>query len=148
MAEFLRMVAEKKVQVNPLISVIKPVEEAQAAYDAILSGESNAISALISYGAIAETTPTVPPRIMTLTAAKPKTDSIGVAVIGAGGLAKTFHLPNLQRLSGCHLEAVGQSYRPLFKTGRGKVWCTLLHYRLPRSSCRSQRARSALRYTP
>ncbi len=127
MAEFLRMVAEKKVQVKPLISVIKPVEEAQAAYDAILSGETNAISALISYGAIAEATPTVPPRIMTLTAAKPKTDSIGVAVIGAGGLAKTFHLPNLKRFSGCHLEAVVNRTGPSSKQAAEKFgarYCT------------------------
>src|SRR5690606_10050929 len=41
MGEFLRMLAEGKVRVKPLISVRKSLDEAEAAYTAILDRESN-----------------------------------------------------------------------------------------------------------
>lgn len=105
MAEFLRMIAEKKIQVKPLISVSKPVGEAQEAYDAVLSGDGTAIAALISYGdAASETAP--PKRVFALKSRASAADSVGIAVIGAGGFAQAFHLPNTGRIPGCHLEAV------------------------------------------
>lgn len=105
MAEFLRMIAEKKVRVHPLISLSKPVDEAQAAYDAILSGDGNAIAAVITYGDVPEQ-PAIPNRVLTLKKRGAKKGEVGVAVIGAGGLANAFHLPNLRRIAGCRLVAV------------------------------------------
>lgn len=104
MAEFLRMIAEKKVEVRPLISVVKPVTEAQAAYSAILEGGA-AIAALIRYG---ETTQTLeaPGRVLVLKSSKAPAGAIGMAVIGAGSIAQAFHLPNLAKMPGCKLEAV------------------------------------------
>jgi len=106
MAEFLRMVAEGKVQVKPLISVVKPVAEAQVAYNAILDGESNAISALIRYAEEEGLGAEAPRRVLVLKADKAASAGVGVAVIGAGGFAQAFHLPNIQRIPGCQLEAV------------------------------------------
>lgn len=105
MAEFLRMVAEKKVRVKPLISIVKPADAAQDAYTAILNPESGVIAALIGYGT-PEDAPAATPRSLTLRAAARATEGIGVAVIGAGSIAQAFHLPNLGRIPGCRLEAV------------------------------------------
>ena len=106
MSEFLRMIAEGKVQVKPLMSVVKPVDQAQEAYSIILDRESGAISALISYGA--DDAPAKKPaeRALVLKAAQPKTDQVAVAVIGAGGFASAFHLPNLAKMPEARLEAV------------------------------------------
>lgn len=105
MAEFLRMVAEGKVRVAPLISRIDDIDNAAAAYDAITSGAGDTIAALLRYPAPAEAE-ALPEHTLTLRAIAPTTDSIGVGVIGAGAFARAVHLPNLQKIVGCHLEVV------------------------------------------
>jgi len=106
MGEFLRMLAEEKVRVKPLMSVVKPVEQAQEAYGAILEKNSDAISALISYGV--EDAPDQKPteRRLVLKARQARSDQVGVAVIGAGGFASAFHLPNLAKMPEANLEGV------------------------------------------
>lgn len=128
MAEFLRMLAEGKVRVRPLMSVVKPVEEAQAAYSAILDKDSDTISALISYGSAEEAQGVAPPeRTLALKAAKRRTDRVGVAVIGAGGFANAFHLPNLARMPEAELvavvDAVGQKAKAAAEK-HGAQFCT------------------------
>ncbi len=105
MAEFLRMIAERKVQVKPLISVVKPVDEAQAAYSAILEGRPDVISALIHYGDVSGT-PSAPKCIFSLKTKSAASGGVGIAVIGAGAIAQAFHFPNIAKIPGCHLEAV------------------------------------------
>jgi len=106
MSEFLRMLAEDKVQVEPLMSVTKPIDNAGDAYSAILEKSSTAISALIDYGADAEEPAKPAERALMLKAAEPKAGRVGVAVIGAGGFASAFHLPNLAKMPEAQLEAV------------------------------------------
>ena len=106
MGEFLRMVAEKKVRVQPLTSMVRPVAQAQEAYSAILGKGSNAISSLIDYG-LEESAPAAPTqRQLLVRASEAQTGQVGVAVIGAGGFASAFHLPNLAKMPGASLEAV------------------------------------------
>lgn len=103
MAEFLRMVAEGKVRVKPLISVERPVEEADTAYETILSGSPNAIAALIRYDTPAAHPP--PARRMQLRSGSAQGE-VGVALIGAGAFASAYHLPSLGKIPGARVEAV------------------------------------------
>lgn len=106
MAEFLRMAAAGHVRVAPLISIAEPVDRADAAYTAVLGGQE-AIAALIRYGdPDSERDVTPPKRVFALRGAVKKETETGVAVIGAGGIATGFHLPNLGRIPGCRLVAV------------------------------------------
>lgn len=106
MSEFLRMISEGKVNVKPLISVVKPVEQADHAYSVILDTGTDTISALISYAAPDTVSEALPERRLVLRASGPPSDRVGVAVIGAGGFASAFHLPNTAKMPGASLEAV------------------------------------------
>ena len=127
MAEFLRMVAEKKVAVRPLISVVEPVEQAPKAYSAILDKDRETISAVISYGDDEAPAEAPVEHKLVLKAAKPKKDQVGVAVIGAGGFASAFHLPNLAKMPEARLEAVVDIVGHKAKTAaekHGARYCT------------------------
>lgn len=106
MAEFLRMVATGRVQVKPLISLQKPVDEAADAYAAILSPGPATISALITYPGGEDAAAATPPRTLVLKGTAKGNAALGVAVIGAGGFATGHHLPNLKRIANCRIEAV------------------------------------------
>ncbi|MFP4502779.1 MAG: bi-domain-containing oxidoreductase [Candidatus Hydrogenedentota bacterium] len=113
MTEFLRMLAEGKVRVAPLVSIVQPVDQAAEAYGAVLDTSKNTIAALIDYALPAEPEPA--PSRLALKAKAAPAGSIGVAVIGAGYIAKAFHLPNLQRTPGCHVAAVVDQQGPVAK---------------------------------
>ena len=126
MAEFLRMIAEKKVRVRPLISATHPVEEAQSAYDAVLSG-GPAIAALIAYGDVQAALAAPPERTLRLKSTRTKKGVTGVAVIGAGGMARAFHLPNIGKIPGCRLIAVADRNGGTAKQAAdkyGAAYCT------------------------
>lgn len=106
MGEFLRMIAEGKVRVKPLISVRKSVDEAEIAYSTILDKSSNAIAAVLSYGADESTAAAPTVRRLAVKAHAGGTGEVGVAVIGAGGFASAFHLPNTVKVPGARLVAV------------------------------------------
>jgi predicted dehydrogenase/threonine dehydrogenase-like Zn-dependent dehydrogenase len=127
MAEFLRMLAEGKVRVKPLISVTRSVDAAQEAYDAVLNPETNTIAALLSYGSMESGPAEAPCRVLPLRAAKSTSGEVGVAVIGAGNLAQAFHLPNLGRIPGARLAAVADTKGSVAKQAGekfGAPYCT------------------------
>ena len=106
MSEFLRMIGEGKVRVKPLISIRKSVDEAQAAYSTILDKESNAIAAVLSYGSGESDAQPPSTRRLAVKAHAAGTGEVGVAVVGAGGFATAFHLPNTAKIPGARLVAV------------------------------------------
>ncbi|MDT5159249.1 MAG: hypothetical protein QOH51_3606 [Acidobacteriota bacterium] len=115
MGEFLRLVAEGRVRLEPLITHRFPLEEAASAYQTILDPASNSLAVLLRYPSADIPSPAsdFAPRRRVETAAHASRTSasaaatgLGVALVGAGNLARWAHLPALKKTAGAHLRAV------------------------------------------
>jgi predicted dehydrogenase len=99
MAEYIRLLGEQRVQVEPLISARFPVEQAPAAYASIGgSGADRPMMVLLNYPhpqgqANASRTLTVN------SSPRAQQGAVRVAVIGAGSFARSAHLPNMRSMS-------------------------------------------------
>ncbi|MCL4079348.1 bi-domain-containing oxidoreductase [Coriobacteriia bacterium Es71-Z0120] len=94
MAEYLRLVADGKIDLDAMISAVYPVDEAAGAYEALKHGEPRPLMVLLSYPRpVKERAQRVVPNPL----ATPAHDgSVRIALIGAGGFAKGMHLPNIK----------------------------------------------------
>jgi predicted dehydrogenase/threonine dehydrogenase-like Zn-dependent dehydrogenase len=98
MAEYLRLIAEGRIKVAPLIAATYTIEQAKVAYDMLKDQRINPLMVLLSYSR--KENASVFPRTVLISAALPASSGrIRIAVIGAGGFAKNIHLPNLKILS-------------------------------------------------
>jgi predicted dehydrogenase/threonine dehydrogenase-like Zn-dependent dehydrogenase len=96
LSAFLEAVAAKRVNVAALISSEYPIENAQAAYDAVLKGGPAKIGVLLKYPAHPLESASRTYRL------QPPTSNfqspISIALVGAGSFAKSMHVPNLKAL--------------------------------------------------
>lgn len=107
MEEFLRLVGAKQVQVAPLVTHRYALEQAPQAYETILDPSTASLAVLLRYPAAEPAAPAyVPQRKIAAGAAKSLDGRLGVALVGAGNLARWAHLPNLQKTPGVELRAV------------------------------------------
>jgi predicted dehydrogenase/threonine dehydrogenase-like Zn-dependent dehydrogenase len=98
MGEYLRLVADGRVNVMPLVGVSYPIEEASRAYEALDSTGPRPLAVLLAYPPADPTRP--PVRVVANPRARAgRSGPIRVALVGAGGFAKGMHLPNMQALS-------------------------------------------------
>jgi predicted dehydrogenase/threonine dehydrogenase-like Zn-dependent dehydrogenase len=112
MQEFLRLVDTGRVQVQPLITHEFALEEAPQAYDIIMDPASHSLAVLLRYPAAMSTAPLAnfePTRRVEIAASAPVSSKIGVALVGAGNLARWVHLPNLKKISNASLRAIHSS---------------------------------------
>ncbi|OAD20817.1 oxidoreductase domain-containing protein [Candidatus Thiomargarita nelsonii] len=103
MAEYLRLIADAKLNIQTLIAKTYPLEQAPQAYESLKDSSAKPLMVLLSYPQDTELKRTIP-NPQASAAGKGK---IRIAIIGAGGFAKGMHLPNLQTLSeDYHIQAI------------------------------------------
>ena len=105
MAEYLRLVAQRRVRVETFVGGTFPIERAAEAYAALEAPSERPLIVLLEYpGAdyVRESQTVANPM------AKPRrSGAVRVALVGAGEFATGVHLPNLAGLDGAlHLQAV------------------------------------------
>lgn len=97
---FLDLLADGKVQIEPLISAMFPFNAAEQIYRQLAEGKDGAIGIVFSYGAEGAAATPAPPRVVAHAPRRGKHQGrIGVGVIGAGSYASSMLLPHLQRNS-------------------------------------------------
>ncbi len=106
MAEYLRLLADGKVNVSSLITANYALDQAPRVYEALVDGTEKPLLVLISYPQPPGAEP------LARTVANPlarvgESGRIRIVVAGAGIFAKSMHLPNLQsRADLYHIQAV------------------------------------------
>ena len=104
MDEFLKMVANGKVKVDPIITHRYAIEDALGAYDLVYKGDGGHIGVLLSYPTepVSRSTVTLDPEVTTerqpATSRKPQ-----VGLIGAGLFTKSILLPILKKMDNIDL---------------------------------------------
>lgn len=98
MEEYLRLLAERRLDLLALKPEVYPLEKAPEAYAALQREGKKPMVVLLSY----PLDESAPVRTVALDASNTKRTAgrIGVACVGAGGFAQTIHLPNLLKQRG------------------------------------------------
>lgn len=128
MEEFLRLVDIGRVRLDALITHRYPLADAAAAYETIMAPGSTSLAVLLQYPAApAIAGRRLPKRRVDVHAAPMPAGSIGVALIGAGNIARWEHLPSLKQIPDVSLRAIhsangarGKSYALRF----GAAYCS------------------------
>ena len=107
MDAFLQLLADKKVDLMPLITHRFPVEQASEAYR-VISGETRDpfLGVLIHYAEAGKAKVGAPERTFSLSSSTSKPDVVALGVIGAGTFAQGVLLPQLKKLRGASLVGV------------------------------------------
>jgi len=108
MEEFLRLVADGRIDLQPLITHELDLDDAPHAYRIVKDPASNSLGVVLRYPeppSVKERVSVSVPRKVKLEATVRKSD-LKVGLIGAGNLARWAHLPSLKKIPGVSLHAV------------------------------------------
>jgi len=106
MAEYLRLVAEGKINVGAIIEQEYDITEATQAYEALRTAVERPVGVVLRYAIDTQAQAAKRATRVQLRPSRP-TGKINVALVGAGSFAKGMHLPNLQKLSNVyHIRAI------------------------------------------
>jgi predicted dehydrogenase/threonine dehydrogenase-like Zn-dependent dehydrogenase len=97
MSEYLKLVAEKRLQIASLITATYNIDEAPKAYNFLLEDSSRSMVVLLTYPNRNSSTSQL--QKLGIKSNRPKKGLIRVAVVGAGAFSRSTHLPNLTNLS-------------------------------------------------
>jgi len=96
MGEYVRLLSEKRVRIEPLITRTYPVAQAGEAYANLNASPASYMMVLLSYPERERSDV----RAVANPFARPvASGAVRVALIGAGGFAKGMHLPNMQQMT-------------------------------------------------
>jgi len=106
MEEFVKLISQGKVNVKKLISREFDIADVQSAYETLLEGKEDIIAVVLKY----DQQDVVKPISRIVTTSKRKIEkskkNINITVIGAGGISKSYHLPNLKKIKGANIYAI------------------------------------------
>lgn len=107
MGEYLRLVAEGKVQLDLVLEQEYEVAEATQAYQALQTSSAKPLGVVLRYPLNGVDSQQAKLSTRVDLRKKSARDKINLAIVGAGGFAKGMHLPNLQKLQQhYHLRAI------------------------------------------
>jgi len=108
MEEFLRLVADGRIDLQSLITHEFALEDAPQAYQTVKDPESNSLGVLLKYATqiSVDGHGKVSPQRKVKLESRIKKSDLKVALTGAGNLARWAHLPNLKKIPGVSLHAV------------------------------------------
>lgn len=94
MEEYLRLLKDGKINIEPLIERVYPIEEASKAYGELITAEPKPLIALLEYNK-----ESIPERKIATSTRKISKSKLNAGLVGVGSFVKGMHLPNLQKLS-------------------------------------------------
>lgn len=104
MQAFLRLVADRKLDMRPLITHRFSIGEATRAYDLITTNREPYLGVVLGYGDLGAAEE--PPKPPVVVAAPRAQGELGVGLIGAGSFAQNVLLPALKAAGGIQLKSV------------------------------------------
>jgi predicted dehydrogenase len=94
MSAYLELVGRGALQLSPLVSHRVPIDAAESVYQDLLSKDRNVLLTILEYAP-----PAHPSHVLHVHSDPIDRDRVRVALVGAGGFAKSTHLPLLKELS-------------------------------------------------
>jgi predicted dehydrogenase len=108
MEEFVRLVSQKRIDLQPLITHEFDLEDAPSAYQTVKDPATTSLGVLLRYPEteVSQQPEKFTPDLRVTLHSKPAESDLRVALVGAGNLARWAHLPALKKISNVSLHAV------------------------------------------
>ena len=107
MEEFVKLMSKNKIDVKKLVSKEFEIEDVQSAYEALLNDKDAIAIVLKCNSPKLSKAKAISRRVITYRKKVERIkDNINIAAIGAGGICKGYHLPNLKKIKRANIYAI------------------------------------------